>query len=284
MAFFPKRWAGLGLAAALLSTTALTACGGEGGEHGEGGEAGEGAVHAEAGEQGEGEGGESGELAGGEAGEVGEGEGGEGEGGEAGHMNMETLPAEHRAAFMWGHVKAGIKLYRDGFAEQASVHLLHPVSETHEAEREGLDALGFDAAPFERVSAALAEGAPAEEIEADLQAADENMALVNEAAAGDPDDVIVFLLDTTLAEYQIGVTDGVVTDPGEYQDAWGFVQVAAFVAEQYGNETPEAIELQNELNKLADLWPASIDGETPPATVAEVAAQISVVRLVLSAL
>jgi len=124
MSFIPKRLAGLGLAAALLSTSALTACGGEGGEEGELGEAGEGAVHAEVGESGE-------------AGEA-------GEGGEAGHANMETLPVEHRAAFMWGHVKAGMKLYRDGFAEQASVHLLHPVSETHAAERAGLDALGFD--------------------------------------------------------------------------------------------------------------------------------------------
>ena len=266
MSYTPKRWAGLGLAAALLSTTALSACGGEGGEAGESGETGEGAVHAEVGE----------------GGESGEGEGGEG--GEAGHMHMETLPAEHRAAFMWGHVKAGMKLYRDGFAEQASVHLLHPVSETHESEREGLDALGFDAAPFERVSAALAEGKAAEEIEADLAAAEEIMMKVNEAAAGDPSDVLTFLLDTTLDEYKVGVTDGVVTDPGEYQDAWGFVQVASDIAAQFGDASPEAIELQNELSTLADLWPESIDGETPPASVSDVASQISVVKLVLSGL
>ena len=270
MAFIPKRLAGLGLAAALLSTTALTACG----EAGEGGESGEGAVHAEVGETGEGEAGEAGEV----------GETGEGESGEAGHMNMEALPVEHRAAFMWGHVKAGMKLYRDGFAEQASVHLLHPVSETHQSERAGLDALGFDAAPFERVSAALAAGTDASKIEADLAAADDIMKLVNDSAAGDPEDVIAFLLDTTLDEYKIGVTDGVVTDPGEYQDAWGFVQVASDIAEQFGRDSPEAIELQNELRKLADLWPASIDGETPPASVSEVASQISVVRLVLSSL
>jgi len=274
MSFFPKRLTGLGLGAVLLSTTALTACGGEGGEHGEGGEAGEGAIHAEVGESGE-------------AGELGEGEGGEageGEGGEAGHMDMEALPVEHRAAFMWGHVKAGMKLYRDGFAEQASIHLLHPVSETHESERAGLDALGFDAAPFERVSAALAAGAEASEVEPDLEAADANLKLVNEAAAGDPEDVITFLLDTTLEEYQVGVTDGTVTDPGEYQDAWGFVRVAADIAQQFGDSSPEALELQNELAKLADLWPESIDGAEPPASVSEVAAQISVVRLVLSGL
>ena len=139
MSFLPKRWAGLGLAAALLSTTALSACGGEGGE---GGETGEGGVHAEVGESGEGESGEAGEVGEGGEGEGGEGEGGEGEGGEAGHA-IEALSVEHRAAFMWGHVKAGMKLYRDGFAEQASVHLLHPVSETHESERAGLEPVSY---------------------------------------------------------------------------------------------------------------------------------------------
>ena len=268
MSFLPKRWAGLGLAAALLSTTALSACGGEGGEHGEAGESGEGSIHAEAGEVGEGEGGEA----------------GEGEGGEAGQPDMETLPVEHRAAFMWGHVKAGMKLYRDGYAEQASIHLLHPVSETHQAERAGLDALGFDPAPFESVSAALAAGTTASEVEDQLVAADANLRELNDAAGGDPADVIAFLFDTTLDEYKIGVTDGAVTDPGEYQDAWGFVQVASEVSEQFGRDAPEAIELQNEIRKLAELWPASIDGETPPASVSEIASQISVVRLVLSTL
>jgi len=75
-----------------------------------------------------------------------------------------------------------------------------------------------------------------------------------------------------------------IPDPGEYQDAWGFVQVASEYSEQFGRDAPEAIELQNELRKLADLWPANIDGETPPASVSEVASQISVVRLVLSSL
>ena len=96
--------------------------------------------------------------------------------------------------------------------------------------------------------------------------------------------MITFLLDTTLDEYKVGVTDGVVTDPGEYQDAWGFVQVASEFAQSFGRDDPEAIELQNELQKLSELWPASIDGETPPASVSDVASQISVVRLVLSGL
>ncbi len=80
------------------------------------------------------------------------------------------------------------------------------------------------------------------------------------------------------------MTDGIVTDPGEYQDAWGFVQVASEVALGFGRDEPEAIELQNELEKLSDLWPESIDGETPPASIADVASQISVVKLVLSGL
>ncbi|MGB6228762.1 MAG: hypothetical protein WBF53_01375, partial [Litorimonas sp.] len=63
--------------------------------------------------------------------------------------SMDTLPRSHRLAFMMGHVEAGLSLYRAGQPDMAAPHLLHPVSETHAAEREGLEELGFDAALFE---------------------------------------------------------------------------------------------------------------------------------------
>ena len=58
---------------------------------------------------------------------------------------MQKLAVEKRVAFMSGHVVAGLTLYRAGAPEQAAKHLLHPVSETHAAERAGIDALGFKA-------------------------------------------------------------------------------------------------------------------------------------------
>ena len=66
---------------------------------------------------------------------------------------------------MSGHVEAGLALYRAGAPDQAAKHLLHPVSETHKAERAGIDALGFTPKVFEAVSKALDKGKSASEIE-----------------------------------------------------------------------------------------------------------------------
>ncbi|MBO6505790.1 MAG: hypothetical protein JJ850_01915 [Kordiimonadaceae bacterium] len=309
-----KRLKGLGLTAALLSTTALAACSGESGEgeHGEGeggeavveqtvgerGESGEGergegeSGEGERGESGEGEGGEgesgegeSGEGESGEGergegesgeGEGGEGESGEGEGGEGGH-SMDTLPVENRLAFMTGHVKAGISLYRAGEASMGAPHLLHPVSETHQAERAGLDALGFDASLFETVSAALDAGKPAAEIEPQLRAAEENLSMVAEKAGGDAASVITYLMGVIVEEYTIAITDGAVTDPGEYQDAWGFAQVAKDRAASLPGDTRDAVIA--EIDALIALWPAAPIPPESPAPIAQVVAQTSRVLL-----
>ena len=103
---------------------------------------------------------------------------------------------------------------------------MHPVSETHESERAGLDKLGFDPAPFERVSAALEAGKTASEIEADLKAAEGNLATMRKAAGGDAAELIRYLMGVTVDEYSVAVTNGTVSDAAEYQDAWGFVMVA----------------------------------------------------------
>ncbi len=291
-----KRLKGLGLTAALLSTTALAGCSGESGEgeHGEG-EGGEAVVEQTVGEHGEsGEGergeGESGEGEGGEGergegesgegesgeGEGGEGESGEGEGGEGGH-SMETLPVENRLAFMTGHVKAGISLYRAGEASMGAPHLLHPVSETHQVERADLDALGFDASLLETVSAALDAGKPAAEIEPQLRAAEENLNMVAEKAGGDAASVITYLMGVIVEEYTIAITDGVVTDPGEYQDAWGFAQVAKDRAAGLPDSTREAVIA--ELDALIALWPTAPIPPENPAPVGQVVAQTSRVLL-----
>jgi hypothetical protein len=179
------------------------------------------------------------------------------------HDAMARLPVAQRAAFMAGHVTAGLALYRAGAPEEAAPHLLHPVSETHAAERAGIDALGFDPAPFVAVSAALDAGRPAGEVEPMLQAAEENMALVHRNAGGDPRVVIEYLMDTIDDEYAAGVGDGIVTDPGEYQDAYGFAVVA--------------------LETLVGLWPAA--GPliaSKPVPVSKVTAQTARVREVLT--
>lgn len=243
-----KTWGALGLATALAGA-GLAGCAGEAGE-----------------------GGESGEAA--QVGEAGEGEGGEGEGGEGGDTG--ALTVEQRLVFMAGHVEAGLALYRAGKAEAAAPHLLHPVSETHADEREGLDALGFDPEPFEVVSTALETGASAETVEPQLAAAEENLATMRAAAGGDEAAQIAFLMETAVAEYSVAITEGMVSDPAEYQDAWGFVKVARDIAE--GMDGADSI--RNTLDEMLALWPA----EAPivpaePAPLGKVSALASRVQL-----
>ena len=169
------------------------------------------------------------------------------------HTEIGQLPIEKRVAFMSGHVQAGIALYRAGAPDQAAPHLLHPVSETHQAERAGIDALGFDQSIFISVSEALDSGKPASEIEPQLRAAEANLAKMQKKAGGDQAEIIRFLMDTVVEEYSIGVTKGEITDPGEYQDAYGFTIIAIRLAKRIDH--PKRKELRQALAKLKNSWP-----------------------------
>ena len=166
---------------------------------------------------------------------------------------METLTVEKRIAFMSGHVEAGLALYRAGKPEQAAKHLLHPVSEMHEAERVGIDSLGFNAEVFKSVSKALAEGKSAIEIEQMLKEAEENIMLIQKNAGGNLKDIITFLMETTVAEYKAGVSDGKIIEAGEYQDAFGFSVVALKMSN--GTENDKSAILTQELMKLVNMGP-----------------------------
>ena len=215
-------------------------------------------------------------VAAGEAGESGEGEGG-------GAHSMTTLAVEKRVAFMSGHVAAGLALFRAGAPDQAAKHLLHPVSETHEAERVGIDALGFDQDIFLQVSEALEDGRPATEIAPQLAAAEANMALMQANAGGDPVEIIGYLMDTVFDEYRVGVTNGAITDPGEYQDAYGFTVVALGIADRIeGKNTSRLIA---ELQSLLAMWPeAGPLANSTPTAVSALVAQTSKVHIALGEL
>ena len=196
------------------------------------------------------------------------------------HTEIGQLPIEKRVAFMSGHVQAGIALYRAGAPDQAAPHLLHPVSETHQAERAGIDALGFDQSIFISVSEALEAGKPASEIQPQLRAAEANLAKMQRKAGGDPAEIIRFLMDTVVEEYAIGVNKGEITDPGEYQDAYGFTIIAVRLAKRMDN--PKNKELRQALARLKNTWPktgplADSKPKSVPAVkkrVAEVLAQL----------
>ncbi len=244
-----KTWTTLGLATALAGA-GLAGCAGESGN---GSDTADASQAADAGEGGEG-----------------------GESGEAG--GAAALSLEQRLVFMAGHVEAGLALYRAGKPEMAARHLSHPVSETHASERAGLDAIGFDPAVFEAVSAALEADQSADAIAPQLAAAEANLATMREKAGGDAAAQIRFLMETAVAEYTVAVPAGTVTDAAEYQDAWGFVKVARQIAETL--DTPKVGEVRKTLDTMLALWPA--DAPIPPenpAPAGKVSALASRVQL-----
>ena len=194
----------------------------------------------------------------------------------ASNAPADSLPRPLRLAFMAGHVRAGMALYRAGELEMAAPHLLHPVSETHQAEREGLEELGFNRSIYVLVSSALEANRPAVEIENLLVESEANLALVTSRAGGDHLTIIEFLLRTIVDEYSLSINDGKLTDVGEYQDAYGFSQVAI----EHARALPvsQRGDLLDALQQLASLWPM---GPIPVANPTSVAVLVDAANAIL---
>ena len=179
--------------------------------------------------------------------------------------NIEELPPQHRLAFISGHVAAGIFLYRAGRLSEASKHLMHPASETHKAERIGLEREGLDIERFETISRSIEAGIKASQITGLLKQAEENLLAVSNRITVDDKTVIKFLLQTAIKEYKAGVPRGkFIANLGEYQDSWGFVVVARRHAEKLKAETKGS--LIYDLDVLLKSWsdgPLEVDEALP---------------------
>ena len=179
--------------------------------------------------------------------------------------NIEELPPQLRLAFISGHVAAGIFLYRAGRLPEASKHLMHPASETHKAERVGLESEGLDIEKFETISRSIEAGIRASQITELLKKAEENLLAVSNRVTVDDKTVIKFLLQTAIKEYKAGVPrDKFIANLGEYQDSWGFVVVARRHAEKLKGETRDSL-IYN-LDALLKSWsdgPIEVDEALP---------------------
>ena len=188
---------------------------------------------------------------------------------------LEALPIPMRLAFMSGHVRAGLALYRAGELEMAAPHLLHPVSEMHARERTGLLTLGFQPELFKNVSRSVEDAKPFSEIESLLEEVEIHLVTLREKAGGDPAAILAFLMRTTIDEYTIAITDGQITDLGEYQDAYGFCIVAREVASSLPEPKKELV--SEKLEALGALWlqgPLPVINPTPVDAIADSAEKI----------
>ncbi len=204
--------------AALTSALVLGGCGGEGeGEEGAAGE-GENAIVASEGE---------GEEGGASVSSEGEGES-EGEGAvRSGDPASDDAEYLYRLGMVRGHLAAFIELYRADAYDMATTHVKHPEGELY-ADL----APAFEARQAPGFAQELRNLAYAAESQSNVETAYE--ATISSIRANGPTkDVgktlmaLSLLVSTAADEFDIGVNaDGAVTEPHEYQDAYGFLAAA----------------------------------------------------------
>ncbi len=262
------------------SALAVAGCGGEGeGEGAEGADAPVAVVDGEGEAEGEGEGFRASE---------GEGEGeGENEGaarsGDPADDDVEYL---YRLGMVRGHLAAFIELYRAGAFDMAATHVKHPESELYE---ELVPAFAARGKPG--FSDALSTLANAAADGGDVEAAYE--ATVSAIRANAPvSNVSVLLLSisklvtTAAEEFDIGVgEDGAITEPHEYQDAYGFLSAAREMLSEIETGDINASEAIAVAHEQIDLSLASFAGlvveetEGTSATLYGAAARIEIAAL-----
>lgn len=251
MKSFQRSWAWPGLGAAALAFAALTACGGEP----SGAMPSHPAAHVPGGDHDE----------------------------SARGLQMQVLPVEKRLALLSGHVAAGLALYRAGVADDASVHLSHPVSDAHADEVAGFKALGFRPELFRQILDELDAGKPAAETELLLAEAETHLADLRRTAGGDPKVLIEFLMKTLAEAYDAGVDNSVIVSLGDYQDAYG---LAVAAREMAGAQDPAVYgSLKLELDVLVLMWPGRgpVSTSLPPPEF-QMVEQLARVKLALASL
>ena len=184
---------------------------------------------------------------------------------------------------MRGHLLVGHALYASGEHAAAGTHAKHPSDELYAGVAEAFPARG--ATPFgeqlERHAQAVAAGASEEvdaayaAVTAAIDAAEE---VVDDATPALRARVIVLLLREAALEYGIGVVDERLENAHEYQDAYGFTQVALRLARAEHAHLAQAEAADREIFRriaadiqaLADMWPALM----PPPRIPHPASRI----------
>ncbi len=185
---------------------------------------------------------------------------------------------------MRGHLLVGHALFAMHERSAAQSHAKHPSDELYAALRPAFAARGVDGFEAELAAhaAAVANGDESE-VSAAYAALMAAMAGAEQAVATTPSlaaDVIVALLDEAAREYAIGIVDGDLANAHEYQDAYGFTQVALALAQR------EAANAQSrhravferivaDIRGLADMWPELM----PPPRVEQSASRLRAAAL-----
>jgi len=200
--------------------------------------------------------------------------------GEDGRAQVEMDDAAYltQLALMQGHLLVGAALYAQGAQDAAAVHMKHPKHELYARLVEALEkrkVAGF-ADELEALAVAVEQSKPAADVDAAHNKVDEAIDKALAAGSVDPKTVlkaVVQILRTAADEYGEGVAGGKVVNPKEYQDAYGFVQVARAMivrARDTAAEEQKAVfdSIISEIDALRPAW-ADITGEKPATAEAK---------------
>mgnify|MGYP006283698193 CR=1 FL=1 len=225
-----------------------------------------------------------------------QGEGGEGEG--EGEGRAAADPATDDAAYLAalglveGHLMAGLALYEEGAREAAATHMKHPEDEIYASLAPALEARGAPgfANALGALAGAVESGAPVGEVRAAHERVSEALAAARAPVEATPAarfGAVVRLARTAAEEYGIGVVDGKLENAHEYQDAWGFLQVAKGIAgELAGSQDDRVAGVAEDVTSHLDSMLAAFPGVVPPETLATDASKLhgEAARIELAAL
>lgn len=214
-------------------------------------------------------------------GEGGEGEGGEGEGGEGEgsiHADLRTDNAAYlaRLGLIRGHLWVGIKLYQEGHLAMAKTHMKHPKDELYAGLESVFEARGVNG--FAKELSALADavnhGQGEKAVDAaykDLLEAIDLSENIETMSAKEALISISQMIRTAADEYAVGVKKGSIVNVHEYQDAYGFTEIAIerlerLTSEQKAEAAEDIERTKKLLIELRTLWPkvnpeGSVEGD-----------------------
>ena len=199
----------------------------------------------------------------------------------------ETEPAVHgestlsdeeyllRVGLMRGHLLVGHALYGLGALDAARTHSRHPTDELFAgmaAEFRARGAVGFG--PELKAHAMASQSDDAATVGKAYAVLTEAISRAEGAIEAPPRmvaRVVVALLREAADEYAVGIVDGKLADAHEYQDAYGFTQIALAWAQRAGDsDSGVFVRMAGRIAALASLW-ANL---TPPPVLPQKAARL----------
>lgn len=172
-----------------------------------------------------------------------------GEGGEGGAAATDAegapLPMVTQLGLLEGTLRSGAELARAGDAAAGLAHVKTLVEDRYEPVESALEkykAPGFEDA-LETAIADIAAAKPAADISASSDTVFSAIAVARAADMEAPEwfQAVMFLTRKAGEEYGKGVTDGKLTDAGEYQESWGNVQAARAIAADLAASTDATV-------------------------------------------